>query len=72
MGELQQIEVGQLWKSQDRRDNGMVKRVVRVIPMNVSAAGGGYAILQGNVRSTIRFSTLRKRYQLVQEALSED
>jgi hypothetical protein len=62
----QRIEVGQVWESKDWRDHGLTATVV-----SVSADGdydNGFATIQRKVRSRIRFSTLRKRYKLIQQA----
>lgn len=61
----QRIEVGQRWRSKDKRDNGRTVVVEGFDPEVNRPGNNGFVAVRAARRSTMRAYTLHTRYELV-------
>lgn len=59
------IQVGSVWRSRDKRDNG---RLVTIESVGSSVYGNDFVTVRSVRRSSLRVNTLLSRYDLVQRA----
>jgi hypothetical protein len=69
VSEQTRIEVGQRWRSRDKRDHGRTV-TVQIVDRLTNGGGNGYVTVRYGRSSTMRSTTLRTRYDLVSEATS--
>ena len=63
----QRIEVGQRWRSRDRRDNGRTVTIEQVDESVNQPGNNGFVVVRRVRKSTLRANTLHRRYELVSE-----